>query len=98
MRSKCSPTMYSSELRQQMVDIGDAPRHRIFDRNERISRLALPQSGQRILECRARLRMHVRKAFRQAKMRIRARLALVEHGARPWRRRQIFAQPRLWIS
>ena len=63
-------------MRQQMMDVGDAARHRILDRDHGELGLAALHRGERILEGRAGKRLHVRIGVARGEMRIGARLAL----------------------
>ena len=65
-----------ARMRQQMMDVGDAARHRILDGDHgELGRAALNR-GERILEGRAGKRLHARIGVARGEVRIGARLAL----------------------
>ena len=64
-------------IRQKVMDIGDAPRHRILDRDKRIADRATAHRGNRVLERRARDRLKRLVVIDAGDMGIGARLALI---------------------
>ncbi len=63
---------------QQVVDIGDAARHRVLDGDHGVARLARPDREQRILEGRTGDRLETGISLAAGKMRVGAGLALID--------------------